>query len=168
MPEFLLIMLVALAAMSDVKSRRIPNVLVLAGLIVALLVQVVLPTGLGWQGWVYGMLAGFAAFLPLYLLRGMAAGDVKLMATVGAFVGWAMALKIALLTFVIGGVMSLIYILVKGKVKQTRTNLGIILLPIWLRTNGVKIEAGDISGQSVGRIPYAVAIALGTLTALYL
>ena len=166
--ELLLVVLVLVAAVTDLKSRRIPNLLVLAGLIVAFVVQVFLPMGMGWQGWLYGMLTGFAVFFPLYLLRGMAAGDVKLMAAVGAFVGWSMALKIALLTCVAGGVMSVLYIVVKGRVRQAWDNICMIMLPMLMRKTGVKLDAVDVSAQSVGRIPYAVAIAVGTAIALYL
>src|SRR5262245_7652783 len=79
----------AIAVWSDVKSRRIPNKLVLAGTIVAFALQTVLPAGAGLlnpQGGSLGFLSalagfgvGFAVLLPVYLMRAMGAGDVKLM-----------------------------------------------------------------------------------------
>ncbi len=164
----MLLILLSVTVITDITNRKIPNVVIVLGLMAALIGQLFLPGGEGWQVWLLGMLAGFAAFLPLYLLHGMAAGDVKLMSAVGAFVGWGMALKIALVTFVIGGVMGIIYILVKGRTKQAWYNICAILLPITVRSTGVSIEDTDISGQSVGSVPYAGAIALGTLTVLYL
>lgn len=164
----MLLVLLLIAVITDIHSRKIPNLLIVAGLVIAMIGQLFLPSGEGWQAWLLGMLAGFAAFLPLYLLHGMAAGDVKLMSAVGAFVGWGMALKIALVTFIIGGIMGIIYILVKGRTMQAWHNICAILLPIAVRNTGVSIENTDISGQSVGSVPYAGAIALGTLTVLYL
>ena len=163
----LLLVLLAIAVAWDVTKRKIPNLLIVIGLVVALIGQFFLAGGQGWLAWLLGLLAGFAAFLPLYLLRGTAAGDVKLMATVGAFVGWGLALKIALISFVFGGVLSILIIVSKGRVVQTWHNICLILLPLVTRRAGVNIGATDISSQSVGSIPYAIAIALGSLTVLY-
>ncbi len=58
--------------------------------------------GAGLVVWALGWLTGLLLFLPFYMLRGMAAGDVKLMAAVGAWLGSGMALRIALATFVLG------------------------------------------------------------------
>ena len=162
-----LLLMLVLAVVTDVTKRKIPNVLIMAGLVVALIGQLFLAGGQGWQAWLFGMLAGFAAFLPLYLLRGMAAGDVKLMATVGAFVGWGMALQIALVSFVFGGVLGILYIVGKGRVLQAWHNICLIIMPLVMRVTGVSIGATDISSQSVGSLPYAIAIALGSLTVLY-
>ena len=81
--EVMLICLVAQAALADLAMRKIPNVLVLSGLLLALLLHLL--GGQHWAPasvWLAGALAGFFLFLPLYLARGMAAGDVKLMAMV--------------------------------------------------------------------------------------
>ena len=86
--DLLLLVLVVSAAVIDLAIRKIPNLLLLGGWLGALGLygNVAMPgaaigTALG------GALIGFALFLPLYALRGMAAGDVKLMATVGLFLG---------------------------------------------------------------------------------
>lgn len=163
-----LLILLMLAVITDIRSRKIPNSLIATGLVVALVGQLFLPNGQGWQAWLLGILAGFFAFLPLYLLHGMAAGDVKLMSTVGAFVGWGMALKIALVTFVIGGIMGMTYVLATGRFAKAKQNIYQVLMPIFTRSSGVRMPAADISGQSVGYIPYAAAIALGTFTILYM
>src|SRR5437867_3546861 len=107
--------LLALAVVSDLRSRRIPNELVLTGLLLALgqhaamLLAGQAPLA-GEHAWspLAGALAGGAALLPLYLLRASGAGDVKLMATVGAFVGAAAALTAALYTLLAGGVLELV------------------------------------------------------------
>lgn len=163
--EPFLILMVVIAAVTDIGSRRIPNVLVVSGLAIALILQVLLPVTGSWQTWLYGALAGLFLFLPFYMLRGMGAGDVKLMAAVGSFAGPTLALKIALATFIIGGIWSLIVIISKGKVRETWRNVRTMLLPVLMRAGGVPSE---LPGPSVGRLPYGVAIALGTLTMLYL
>ncbi|WP_201320231.1 prepilin peptidase, partial [Burkholderia sp. E168m30] len=79
-PVPLCVTLLAVAAAStDIATRRIPNRLVLLGLAGALVAQCLLqgvPAGV--LGWLAGAATGFGLLLPFYLLRGMAAGDVKL------------------------------------------------------------------------------------------
>src|SRR5947209_7625778 len=106
--QILLVMLVATAAVFDIRFRRIPNWLVLAGIV----------AGLGWNlvasGWsglgrsAEGLGLGFALYLPLYMIRARGAGDVKLLAAVGAITGPGNCLWIFLLTAVLGGVIALI------------------------------------------------------------
>src|SRR5258706_16246014 len=98
-----LIMLVVIAAGFDLKSRRIPNWLILSGLIVSLACQTLSPSGMSISAWSSGLAVGFSIFIPLYALRAMGAGDVKLMAMVGSFLGASAAFSAALLTFLAGG-----------------------------------------------------------------
>ena len=151
--DLLLLLFVALAAASDLARRKIPNRLVLAGIVVALGLHV-------WQAdadaaslwtWLGGMATGFFLFLPLYLLRGMAAGDVKLIAMAGAFTGpWA-AVQIALATFVLGGLMALLLIGWQGQWRACARNLRQLLV------------SPGVLQESVGSMPYGLAIALGSV-----
>lgn len=165
--DIFVVLLVVLAATTDLTTRRIPNLLILAALVGALALKVFEPAGVGWSGFLLGTLTGFAIFFPLYLLRGMAAGDVKLMAAVGAFVGPLAVLKIALATCLFGGVMAIIYIACKGKVAATWSSMRALLLPVILRVGGMPAATIGLPKQSVGRMPYGLAIALGTITVLF-
>lgn len=97
---------------TDLKERRIPNHLLLASLILSFSMAL---WGHGhdapslWAGlssWAGGLAVGLLSFLPLYALRLMGAGDVKLMATCGACLGPALAWQAALLALMLGGVMA--------------------------------------------------------------
>lgn len=166
--EILLLGLVIVAAISDLASRRIPNVLIAAGLVASLIMQTLSPAGLGGVTWLLGMLAGLALLLPVYLLRGMGAGDVKLMATIGAFVGPFIVLKISLATFLIGGIWSLAVVLFKGKWREVWFNMRTLLQPALVRTEEITVEKARMPMKSVGRLPYGVAIAIATLTIIFL
>ena len=72
-----LVGMLILAVITDLSARKIPNSLVLFGLIVSLLLQCFVAQGAGGLNWLAGVAVAFACFIPLYLLRGMAAGDVK-------------------------------------------------------------------------------------------
>ncbi|SEK09823.1 A24 family peptidase [Paraburkholderia diazotrophica] len=164
-----LLVLLATAAGMDLHSRRIPNWLVLAGLTLALAVQWWQHgAAQGYASWGLGVLTGGGLFLPLYALRGMGAGDVKLMAMVGAFVGPELAFETVLMTCVVGGIWALTVVIFKNALKSTGTNM----LAIMLSEKGLSgrlSETGKYAAlPSVGSLPYGVAIALGTLSIMVL
>lgn len=169
----LLLLVLFLAVVTDLYNRKIPNLLIVLGLFGSLFGQILLPQGLGFMQWSVGVLLGFICFFPLYALRGMAAGDVKLMMVVGGFVGFPLVLTAALYSYASGGVMAMMIVLAKGRFKQVLHNIKTILTPLYIRvTSGVDISDGLSSKEgaepvSVGRMPYALAIAAGTLLALY-
>jgi prepilin peptidase CpaA len=162
--DTLLLLMVSIAAVNDLATRRIPNRLLLAGLAGALLLHVLsaepgttLLSALG------GMLLGLAIFLPFYLVHGMAAGDVKMMAVVGFFTGPTEAFQIAIFTWCAGGVMALFLLLLSSRLRQAFVNVGHLL-------SGLVMPGTRMSGmtlpQSAGSLPYGVAIALGTIVVL--
>ncbi|MGE5469740.1 MAG: prepilin peptidase [Bacteroidota bacterium] len=170
-----LLCLLGLALAYDITQRRIPNWLVLAGLVAgvgcSLLVQpapgaLTLPAGVsGPEQALLGALAGLAIMAPLYFLRAMGAGDAKLMAAVGAFLGPIPILGTALLTFVVGGVLSLVVALASGSLRRVLGNLRLIsLVAVYGRNSGISLR--DV--PTTGRLPYALAIAAGTGLQLWL
>ncbi|WP_420995520.1 A24 family peptidase [Cupriavidus sp. 30B13] len=157
-----LLALVGLAAASDMRSHRIPNWLVAAGLMVALVLQITLHGfGQGAQTWLTGALAGFAPYLGLYMLGAVGAGDAKLMASIGAFVGPQGALEIAVASFAVGGLLALAVMLMRKQVRRTLAGIGtrLLWLPLGLRAN----LAGRDKLTTAARLPYAVAIAGGVV-----
>jgi prepilin peptidase CpaA len=161
--ELALLALVAGAAVSDLATRRIPNKLLLLALLAAIPLQsaagAVVPALLG-------LATGLLLFLPLYLLRGMAAGDVKLMATVGAFAGPAATFQIAILAWCAGGAMALVLLACRGRLRAALANLRSLLRPLLMRAAGMPALA-EPAGPSVGSMPYGLAIALGTIGFLW-
>lgn len=159
--------LLGVAAVTDLHARRIPNVLVLTGLVLAFAVQCWLHgVGEGSQRWTLGLLTGSGLFVPFYLLRGMGAGDVKLMAAVGAFVEPGIAFQIALLTCVIGGIWALAAIVMRRTVKSAGANILAIMLSHVGSSGGAAGVDKSVGSASVGSLPYGVAIALGTLSVM--
>src|SRR6266487_4394530 len=130
--EIRLVLVVAVVvneAVFDVRTHRIPNWLVLLGAITCIAGQMIQPALLdfGIGGALKGIAVGFALLLPLYLLRATGAGDVKLMAMVGAYLGpWGVA-SAALLSFIAGGVLALAIALAKGALGRLFANLRTML-----------------------------------------
>lgn len=162
--EVALLLLVSIAAVNDLATRRIPNRLLLAALACAVVLDFVGPDcGAELLRALVGLGAGLLVFLPFYLARGMAAGDVKLMAVVGAFTGPAEAFEIAVLTWCAGGVMALVLVLARGRVRLVLGNIGRMLAG--MMTPGVGLLA-PAQEKSAGSMPYGLAIAIGTVAVL--
>lgn len=165
--DLLLTLTVVLAAYNDLISRRIPNrLLLLCALGVICIHLSGLAPGDALLRALGGAATGFALFLPLYIVRGMAAGDVKLMATVGLFGSAGGAFELAVLTVCIGGVMALVVVVWKRRWRDAGANLLSLLRPIWLGLAGVRLAPEPMPRPSVGSLPYGLAIASATLLLL--
>ena len=164
-----LIALVLCACLQDLAARKIPNRLVLCGLFSAAVLHLmsanqfqIVSVGLA------GCAVGLLVFLPLYLLRGMAAGDVKLMAMVGAFTGPMLALEIALATFCAGGVMALAMVIHQRRWRDFAANMRILLRPLYMRAIGMPYAREPLPSGSVGGMPYGLAIAVACCLMLWI
>ena len=161
--DLVLLILVVSAAATDLAIRKIPNLFLLlawCALFGLRLYDTAPASSIG--NALGGAAVGFGLFLPLYAARGMAAGDVKLMATVGLFLGPAETLYACILTWCVGGVMALVMILFTRRWSDAYANLRSLLLPILLRT-GPPPAGTSMARPSVGSMPYGFAIALTTL-----
>ncbi|MGK5077340.1 A24 family peptidase [Janthinobacterium sp. HLX7-2] len=157
--DLLLLIFVTAAAVSDLIRRKIPNALVLSGILAALALHCWLWPQRVAPLWLGGMAMGFFLFLPLYVLRGMAAGDVKLIAMVGAFAGPWPVVQICLATFALGGLMAVLMVTYQGKWHACLRNVRQLLWPLTARTAPAALG----SQASVGNMPYGLAIALACL-----
>src|SRR5262245_22579524 len=163
----ILLVLVGIAAAIDVRTRRIPNVLSLGGVAGAIAYQTWVNgiPGLGQSA--AGWAVGIALFMPLYVLKGMGAGDVKLLGMVGAWLGPWGALYSALYSAFAGGVLALVVGAWHGYLGQAFRNLW-VLLGFW-RVAGVQQLPGLTLDDARGpRLAYGVAIAAGTARTAWL
>src|SRR5215467_6431570 len=121
--EALLLAIVLAAAVYDVRFRRIPNWLNVTGVVLGLtlnsfLYQGISPNVFGFAGLFFalkGLGLAFIVYVFLYALRAMGAGDVKLMAAVGAIVGWEDWFGIFVVTAIVGGIMALLLVIMRGR-----------------------------------------------------
>lgn len=156
--------LLAVACVSDLRSRRIPNSLVLtlalAGVIHALSTMEPL-TAIGFAG--SGMAIGLALWMPFWAARVLGAGDVKLAGAVGAWLGIAGVVEASLLAALAGGVLAVLALVRGDGVVAGMSRFGVWMLASRVR-RGVAPEFTPVER----RLPYGLAIAAGAMTAAWL
>lgn len=162
----ILVLLLTGAAISDYRSHRIPNWLVLSGALFGVIYNTALPPS-PHDNILFplaGLTLGLLLFLPLYLIRAMGAGDVKLLAMVGAIIGPGDTFHAALAIMIVGGVLSILFILVRGTALRMFHNLTSLFHVGFLSALGGSAPSLRITvGASAGKLPYALAIAIGTI-----
>ena len=155
------------ACVTDLRSRRIPNVLTFGAAAAGLVYGGVTGGWSGLGGAALGWLIGAAAFIVPFALGGLGGGDVKLLGALGAWLGPADAIWVALYTGVAGGVMALAVAVASGYLRRALSNISLLLMHwrVWgLRPlSEVSLESSD--GP---RMAYALPIFVGLMTTLWL
>jgi len=162
-----LLVLLAAAVVTDLKSHRIPNILLAPALSIALLIQAIHGGADGLVMAVGGLTVGLAMLMPLYLVGGMGAGDVKLLGVVGCFLGPWGALIAGMATMMVGGVFGIFAI--AWRRFRPEFNIHATQMPN-APDVGTHGRAGlTLSGsqQRFTHIAYAPAITAGTIAALW-
>jgi prepilin peptidase CpaA len=158
--------LVALAVVTctDLYNRLIPNWVVfpfwLAGIVVTTWHG-------GWHGLVQsllGMLLGLVLFGILALMGGMGMGDVKLCAAIGAWIGPGQLILALVVTGIVGGVMAVGAAVFGGYLPDLLKGAGDVLFK---RKRGEPESELTLANPRTHKIPYAPAIAIGTLFSFF-
>lgn len=153
-----------LAAWIDGRELKVPNwitfPMILSGLVYSTAVG-----GLGGFGaGLLGMAVGLLTLLPLYAVGGMGAGDVKLMAGIGAWLGWEITFAAFCVSTVVGAVMAVIMVLSKKKMAHHYENF-LLILSEWMVIKN-PYELSKIAAERKPRmmlLPYGIPICIGTI-----
>jgi prepilin peptidase CpaA len=163
----LLAALVIVAAVFDLRTRRIPNWLCAAGFVSGFACQIALYRWMGARDAILGAGLALLIYVPLFALHAVGGGDVKLMAAVGAIAGPASWLAIFIATAIVGGAIALVLIAIKGRTRRTLRNVGVMLKElVHLRAPYRAEEELDVTGNKGLRLPHGLTIAVGTLVYL--
>jgi prepilin peptidase CpaA len=160
--DLLLGAVLLIAGLTDIAQRKVYNWLTYPALFMALTIHLAAQAwpGLGFS--LTGLVVGGLIFFPAFWVGGMGAGDIKLMAVVGAFMGWKFALNAAVDTAVIGGIAATVFLLVKGELLQT------LHRSLQLFSSAGRQTLHQKTPGSSYALPYAVFIALGAAAAFFL
>jgi prepilin peptidase CpaA len=156
--------LLVVAAVIDGRSRRVPNWLTfpmaLAGLVVAFVVGG--PGALGTSA--AGLALGLALLLPLYSIGGMGAGDVKLLAALGAWTGPYVLLMSFVVGVLVGGVMAMIMIFRSGRALHHVMQAQEIANEVMTIRDPVRLsELAAARKPKMMLLPYGVPLTIGAV-----
>jgi prepilin peptidase CpaA len=160
-------LVVALAGcLADLRTRRVPNVLTFGAALAAALYYGTTAGLPGLANAFAGWAVGLALFLPLFALRGLGGGDVKLLAALGAWVGPGAALWVALWAAIAGGPLALIVAFGAGYLRKALMNVWSLLM-FW-RVAGLQPHPSiNLATPGAPRLPYALPIAVGLVVTLW-
>jgi Flp pilus assembly protein, protease CpaA len=151
-----------IAAVGDMRKRRIPNrlvaILAVFGFAFSVYSEPILP---GAERALEGILVGFSCWILFYTFGWLGAGDVKLFAAAAGWLGPGGAIKGSVLAALFGAVLSLAWVL-----RQTGIRNAFAILSLSLNSPGVLAKPGTALNVRP-TLPYAVAIALGAISAAW-
>jgi prepilin peptidase CpaA len=159
---------VVLASWIDWRYRKVPNWLNLSLILSGLTVQVIFH---GWSGlWagLLGMLLGFGLLIIPWLMHAMGAGDVKLMAAIGVWLGPLLTLRAFCVGAILAGAIAVTMIILGRRLWQAYANLGLIMTKL----NSWKKAFSDFGSVQVLKstsqlLPYGVPLSIGTLVVVF-
>lgn len=157
---------VGIATVTDLRSRRIPNWLVLPFMAGGFAVSAWTQGAVGLLHSLEGFALGAVLYGVLYLLGGMGMGDLKLCAAIGAWIGPHQLLLALVFTSIVGGIIAVILAISRGFFGELLSGTGDLLVGFGRR--GLKPHPELVlSNPSTRKMPYAPAIAIGTLLSFF-
>lgn len=162
-----LILVVTVCAITDISTHRIPNIVLLPALALALLINSLLAGLPGLVQSVLGLVLGLAVLFPLYFVGGTSAGDVKLLGVVGAYLGANAAITAGLATFVLGGVFGVLFISWRAIEPILMTHFEQFVRNFRATAPSLITTATTHDKSKAAAFPYAPAIACGTYFTLW-
>ena len=165
----ILFALLVSASICDYRTYKIPNWLTAGGIVFALIYNAAVPFNRD-QGFLWalgGLMVGFIILLPCYALRIMGAGDVKLMAMVGAFLGVTDTLHAIIYSLIAGGVAALLFAFHTHALSRMFGNLKNMTQMLMMSAiAGFKPDLQIQAINSVGKLAFGICISIGTITYL--
>lgn len=159
-PNAILIIVLAVSLYTDLKQRKILNSVTVPAAAAGLLYNCVAGGFAGAKFSLCGLLAGLALLFIPFLMGGIGAGDVKLLAAIGAIKGAPFVISAGVCSAATGGILALGLLLYRGMFLQVLKNTAWGLVTL----KGSFLTRGNMMG---GAFPYGVAIFAGTLFALF-
>lgn len=161
--DYLLMILLVICVITDIRERKIYNKVLLPFLVLGLIIHLAIGgfSGLGFS--LAGTVAGFVILLIPYFMGGMGAGDVKLLAVIGALKGTVFVLTAAVYMALAGGILALSVLLFRRGALNRIKQIGMFFGGL---RSGMRIPLALDKDGLTATYPYGVAIAIGAVAAV--
>lgn len=165
MPNQVIALILIISILTDIRNRKILNIVTLPAILLAIIYHF---STSGLEGFLFsgqGFLVGLGLLIIPFIMGGIGAGDVKLLAAVGAWKGTIFILYTGIYAGIIGGLIA-IFILIKRR-ELIFTLKRMLFSTVFLKsTKGSLLVKDDVNGSFA--IPYAVPIAIGALVTFFM
>jgi Flp pilus assembly protein protease CpaA len=145
-----------ISVISDLRSKKISNQMIISFFVIGLIIQVMLS---GFSGlWISAssFAAAFTLGLPFYLMRMFGGGDFKLLMAISVLLQWQVVAATILISFIWGALLGVLQVALKGQ------------LPLFFSNLFAVVKRKPVSENTLHMIPFSVAIFFGCLTSISL
>jgi prepilin peptidase CpaA len=157
----LAVFLAAWAGVMDWRYRRIPNWLTVTGLVAGIAVNAIAGGWAGTKSSLLGAGLGLLILLPFVVIKALGAGDWKLIGAIGACLGPSRLIAVLVGSMLVAGVMAVVLIIYKGRLRQAIGNMGRMLQAFFtLHLPGAEVS---LDNPDAVKIPFGVAVAFTVL-----
>jgi prepilin peptidase CpaA len=165
-PASIVLAAAMIAAVMDVWKFKVYNALTMPLLLTGLVYHVIAGGMHGFLGSMAGILSGFAVLFVVYTMGGVGAGDVKLMAAVGAWLGMPLTLYVFVASALASGIYAVVLILLWGSLRETWINLQVVLFRMMALGHHLGADVhleGEIKRADRRRrlVPFGAMVAVG-------
>ncbi|MGI9457847.1 MAG: A24 family peptidase [Aeoliella sp.] len=155
------------AAVIDGIQLKVPNWLTFPMIVLGWVYSFTLSTYPGWEGLGYslvGTVVGLALLLPAYAIGGMGAGDVKLMAGIGAWVWTEVTLYSFAASAVVGGIIAVCMVVARKSWHKHHNQFWMIWNEIMTVKDPEKLaQIAAERKPTMMLLPYGIPMAIGTI-----
>ena len=166
-PVWIVTITLIIAAIIDGLKLKVPNWITFPMIMSGWIYSATLSPYAGWEGLVYsliGTVVGLALLLPLYAIGGMGAGDVKLLAGIGAWVWGMVTLYAFAVSAVVGGIIAVLMVLSRRNWFKHKAQFWMICNEILTVKDPEKLAAIAAERKpTMMLLPYGIPIAIGTI-----
>jgi len=154
-----------IATVIDVKTRRIPNWLTVSLTLIGLGNSFIAEGLIGLGGHTIAMLIGLITFFLFYLLKVFGAGDAKMMASLGAIMGFPFIIYASVMVIIVGGIISFFLLVKKNGLREIWFVLTSFIKALF--SGNLKDFHGWINDTSENTFPFSIAITIGSVITLW-